>query len=853
MRAGPLPRDLPLALLRLGRRFPATILVATALAWVAIGLTATRVPVETDVLSLVPRDNAVMQEYARTAERFGSVDTVLVVIRLEPGADLEPVLEFADHLAASLRAWELVDWVEYRLEDPTAAAAPLLDRATLFLDPEQLEALLTRLRAPDLGGEAERLRAQLLAPQSVVTKDLLRVDPLGLLPRVLERVRLGGVGARLDPATGCLVDPRRSMLLMLAKPTRPAPDLRFDQQLAAGMAERVRQAEADWRAAGWEGEPPRVELTGSHFVTLEDSSLIRRDVVLNLTSSLVGVMLLFALAFRRPAALVFAFVPLFTGLALTLAFAAVGLGRLNTLTASSGALLIGLGIDFVTVLYGRYIEARDSGLDHDRAVDQIGAGSGPPILIGAVTTAATFYAFLVTDFRGLWELGLLTGTGILLVMAAVFLLLPPLLGLGRRRACGRGPRLYLHSFGSDLLCRLCLRHRWPTVVVAAAVTVALGFSMRGLEFDDDIRNMRSAGNRAVALRDEVMTAFGMRFSPMMVRVDGASEGEAVEAARELVPELEALVEAEVLASVDTVATVVPPLEQQRQVIARLASARADFAGLTDRLEAALRGAGLSPEAFRAGLEHTRRAFEVTAPMSVADLAGTPLERMVSRYLAHHDGGVSTAVYCYPPAEKWRRTVPPQLAELVRRHPGTALVGTNVISAELRRIVWKDSVRATLFGLVLVAGLLWADLRSWRAAVLALLPTALGLVWMLGAMAALGLAVNFLNIFVITMLVGIGIDYGVHLLHRWEEEGGAPEAVGETAKAIAVAALTTVVGFGSLVTSHFPGLRSVGGAAILGVGAAALLSVSLLPVLLSWLRPRLGPGGATGGEGRCDGS
>ena len=96
-----------------------------------------------------------------------------------------------------------------------------------------------------------------------------------------------------------------------------------------------------------------------------------------------------------------------------------------------------------------------------------------------------------------------------------------------------------------------------------------------------------------------------------------------------------------------------------------------------------------------------------------------------------------------------------------------------------------------------------------------------------------------------MLIGIGVDYGVHLLHRWQEADGATAALGETAKAIAVAALTTMVGFGSLATSHFPGLRSVGAAALLGTAFTALLSLTLLPALLV----RGGGGVEAGGDDR----
>jgi len=218
-------------------------------------------------------------------------------------------------------------------------------------------------------------------------------------------------------------------------------------------------------------------------------------------------------------------------------------------------------------------------------------------------------------------------------------------------------------------------------------------------------------------------------------------------------------------------------------------------------------------------------------LSLADLEGTPLARVVDRYVVSADHEASAVIYCYPPLGQWRRGASPALEELVARTPGAILAGTNVISAELRRIVWDDAVKASVLGMVLVFLLMWADLGGPLKALLALVPLVVGMVWMLGGMAVLGMRLNFFNIFVLTMIIGIGVDYGVHLLHRWYESGGDPQALAETGKAITVAALTTVVGFGSLVLSHYPGLRSVGAAAILGALSTAALSITLLPVLL----------------------
>ena len=836
MNDGLLPRRLPLALVSFGGRHPKTVIAVAMLAWLVAAGLATRLRVETDILSLVPRDNPVVQAFVTTIERFGTVDTLLVVVRIDDGSDLEGVVAFADALALELGQWDLIDWVEYRMSRSAETAVPLLDRSTLFLDPVQVDELLHRLTDDALPVQAEQIRASLLAPQSVATKELLSRDPMGLLAKILTKARFGGVGLKVDPETGYLVDRNRRLLLMLAKPVRPAQDLDFDRLLVDGLAGKVEAANSAWIAEGWEGPTPVVEFTGGYLVVLSDSRLITDDAIVGAVSALIGVLFLFLLAFRRPSTLAFAFFPLVTGLGLALVFVSLYLGRLNSLTSASGGLLIGLGIDFVIVLYARYVDERGQGADHWQALDAMGRYTGLGVLLGAVTTAATFYAFLVTDFKGLSELGLLTGSGILLLMVAVFLLLPALLTIVYGRTT-EVPRLNIHSFGSDLLYRASTARPTLTLILAGGMTVLAIGLMTTLDFDDDIQNMRSKDNPGIALRDEVMGAFGLRFTPMTVRVDGRNEAEALERARELLPQIESLVDGEILANVDAIAGIVPPIEAQRAVIARLRDEQVRLQGVDERLARALAEAGLNPEAFADGLQHLRKALAVERPLALSDLAGTPLERVVDRYVAHYEDGVSTAIYCYPPAGRWRRQAPPKLEQLVARYDWAVLASPVVVSAELRRIVWGDAVWAAVIGMVAVFLLMWADLGSPIRALVALLPLGLGMIWMLGAMALFGLKVNFMNIFVMTMVIGIGVDYGVHLLHRWYETDGDPEALSSTAKAIAVAALTTIVGFGSLVLSHFPGLRSVGAAAILGALCTAAASITVLPVVLSKLQRR----------------
>ncbi len=829
-----LPRRLPALLLGIGARRPVLVLLLGAALVVLAVVLAFHVQIETDVLSLVPRDDPVIDAFRTTIERFGSVDMLIGVVEVPEGEPLDASLGAADLLADRLRESKMIRWVEYRLQEPETTILPILDHATLFLTPGQLDAFLDGLTGEGALRTARHLHDMLSSPQGIALKRLYALDPAGLVPSLLGRLDTGGVGATFDPETGYMVDPGRRFVLVMARPVHAAQDIVFARRLA-GELERVRaDVLTRWREEGWEGTPPRIRFTGGYVIAWGDQKIIVGDLKIGVLSSIVGVLLLFLLAFRRPGALVHAFVPLLVGLAGTFVFAAVALGHLNSVTSAFAALLIGLGVDFVIVLYGRYAEERAAGQDHRTAVETLGRHTAVGVLLGATTTAATFLAFTVTRFRGLSELGLLTGVGILILMGTVFLLLPALLGFGRG-----GPQrwrgLHLRSFGIDDLASVALRSPGRTVVVALLLTVLVALGLPRLRFNDDIRSMRAAGNPGVVLRQQVMDAFGLRFTPMMVRVDGPDAEAVLESASRMLPDLHRLVDGRTLASVNSIADVVPPPSVQRAVIRRLRERVPDPDAVVADFEKALRKEGLNPAAFAAGLAHLRRSLAVDHPLSLEDLEGTPLEHVVERYLVVGNGTASTAIYCYPPAGRWRREAPPALERVVARFPGAVLTGPNVVSKRLREIVWGDAFHAAGVGLVVVFLLMAADLGGVRRAAVALLPLAFGLVWMLGLMGWLGFEVNLMNIFVVTMVIGIGVDYGIHLVHRWQESGGDPQAVGGTSRAVIVAALTTMVGFGSLVLSHFPGLRSIGAAAIFGAFFSAIGAIVLLPALLHWGR------------------
>jgi hypothetical protein len=146
-------------------------------------------------------------------------------------------------------------------------------------------------------------------------------------------------------------------------------------------------------------------------------------------------------------------------------------------------------------------------------------------------------------------------------------------------------------------------------------------------------------------------------------------------------------------------------------------------------------------------------------------------------------------------------------------------------------------RAVILGAVLMALVLLVDLRSVRSVLLASIPLVLGLVWMLGGMRLLGISYNFANLVAVPLILGVGIDNGVHVIHRMRLEGceGMSVVLRHTGRAILMGSLTTMIGFGSLALAEHRGLASLGIVLILGVGSCLVTSTVVLPNLLVALR------------------
>ncbi|MCK4957020.1 MAG: MMPL family transporter, partial [Candidatus Cloacimonetes bacterium] len=168
-----------------------------------------------------------------------------------------------------------------------------------------------------------------------------------------------------------------------------------------------------------------------------------------------------------------------------------------------------------------------------------------------------------------------------------------------------------------------------------------------------------------------------------------------------------------------------------------------------------------------------------------------------------------------------------------------ITGMPLVFYVLLDIVGQDGKKAAIFAIIIIFLLLLLDFRNIKFALIAMIPLVAGAIWMMGIMQLLGLKLTLLNIMGLPLILGIGVDDGVHILHRYsvEAKGNIPKVFTSTGKAVLITSLTTMLAFGSLKFATYRGLGSLGIALFIGVGACFVVTVTLLPAILQIMENR----------------
>jgi predicted RND superfamily exporter protein len=824
------------------------VLWGTLILGLLSGWLVSRLQLQTDVLNLLPAHAPATGSFVRFLKEFGAGDSLFIVLERKSGGEVESFAPFAGILAERLMATGELKEIQGRL-DPglrESIARQFSAKALLYLNAQDLREMETRLTDGAIQQRVHDLKAKLHSPLSSFTSRWIAQDPFDLWPLFLKYLPTGS----LDPpdSHGVLLSEDRKMILLVAKPKGSAPDIRYDEKLLDKIQDAERTAreifarEKKINPATY-FQDLRVGFAGGYITALEDSRTIKKELILNFTVSLAGVLFLFIFAFRSGMALFYAIIPLLASPLLTLGLFSFLLGRVSEAVGAFSAIILGLSIDFIILLYNRYLEEKNAGQGLQEAMETSLSRTGPGVLTGAVTTAVAYYALFVSDFRGVQELGFLTGSGILISLACAFFLLPALVAWGEKgKRPGKQFRPASSFFHLERLTRISLNHPAWVLGFCAVIFLATAVWAFQVRLNNDPRSLRPAAYSSLILEERIQEKMGEGQETIVVLAENENPDQSLEVQGMLKAKFEsAMARGVPISRFENLTSFIPPLSRQQPNLEWLKAREngpLDPGRIENTFQAALQQEGLRAEPFEAGLKMLQEMLANREILAWKHFEASPLRGIGERFIKKLGRTFTSVAYLHV-----RPGVvdDPQLQTFLRslQGPDIQVTGSKLVQKEMETLMIREAWLVILIALAGVCLLIYLDFRSFRLTAISLLPVILASFWTLGFMGFFKMDLNFMNLVVFTMVLGVGVDYGVHILHRGLESkwGQLEPELDQVGRGVVYAALTTLVGFGSLVLSGYPGLRSMGAVALMGVGFSFLVSLTLVPVLLQKLLPK----------------
>lgn len=806
------------------------VLLFAALTTVLGFVLLARMGLSGDVIDAFPANDPQVRLFRDSLRTFAFADEIAVLVETEDGRPIDPHVPFVEAVAETAARDPRVTDVEL---NPARQAARLFkwEKLPLYLTPEGVDALADRLSRDGAFRQMAENRAALDSPAGAGLEEVISRDPLGLRQVFLAHKSMRGDSPAGASGGGVIVSPDRTQMIFFVRLARTA-DKPVLLKTGAGPVSIVEKARAETLSRWNAPVPLKFRYTGLPVVQHEIQESARGGLALSALSSFALVFLLFRLLFRDGAWLIAAFgATLGAGVAWTYGLIALTYGRLNLFTFFVAAIIIGLGIDYLIHLSHRFWREHSASTDPALAMERTLSSTGASILAGAATTSAAFLSILVTSFVGLHELGVAAALGIAACAGAAFTVAPVIL---LRRAARGAPRRIPSLPGAERIALGSARR--PKTILAAWLTIIFfaGAAAPSLRFDASPESMGLVDSPALATEREVAKIFGHRKNPLMVVIEAPDAMTLLLRLGRVETAVRSLAAEGTLHSARSLSSFFPMPDDQRAALARLGNLRAngrlpDPAHLRSWLSSAADKEGIAwQESFDRYVETVGRFGEISALLTPAEIGSDgPVRHFKS------PDGLKAALYVYPRDGEWTADRLENVGKLVEVSGGVSVTGIHLVLARLKSQVVREVTAASALSFALVAGLVFIRFRRAPDTFAALLPLAAGSALLAGCLAALGIPLNYVNIGLLPMLLGIGIDYGIFVVQGVREEGSAGPGAASVAAAVAIAALTTAVGFGSLVITDFAAIHSMGIVAVIGVAAMAAASLTLLPALMAF--------------------
>ncbi len=778
---------------------PALIPMALMAVLLIALLTLPRIDIDTDVFNLLPAESREVQALQLYQRHFASAQDLLISLRAG-NADQARVL--AEQLAGDLVMHDLATRVLWQAPslDPAERA-----RMAAFLwinqDPQALLGLAQRLAPDQLDATLDESLQNLATSIDAIELARISQDPYGL-SRSIDQA----FGSE-DNTAGQFRSDSGEFRLLVAQP--PAFVI-ADPDQARVWASHLGDYLGAWKDEQAERRSSEIKLTGHLAFVAESGEGLLREIQSAGLATLLFIGALFWIMHRS-------WIPMFRLLGLLLLVLAVSvtighwiLGQLNVVSLGFAAILLGIAADYGMIVHQEVSSHPQRGA-RDHWQNLTGA-----IVWAALTTAAAFLLISRSSLPGLAQLGALVAVGV--ITAAIIMLVGFLIGV-KPKDTGNAPAIAQPPLAMGS------RSIFVFSILLGILSISI-LTSHGLPLvDRGVNSLIGDDGNAHANLAEIERELGTWEADHWLIIEGTDEQTVADRLSGIEKLLDKAIADELIESYQLPATLWPAPDHQQAN----RSLAADLAEDANRLIGHARAFGFTDAAL-VFTEQVLQAWQEMTSVSTTIWPHGPTTDLILRQFLARDQDQGYLVLGRIKADpELPGHILSDLATAANDRAGAWLAAWPLLSQTLIDSMQNDLRRVLLPLILALVVLLWLAFRNLAEVALSLATIGLGLLTLMAVMSLVGWSWNLMNLVGIGLLLGLGVDYNIHMQFSLKRHGGRLDLVhATTGKALLLCGFSTAAGFASLSFVSNEGLASLGRVCAIGILFMCLAAIVLLP-------------------------
>ncbi|MBS1777197.1 MAG: MMPL family transporter [Bacteroidetes bacterium] len=673
----------------------------------------------------------------------------------------------------------------------------------LFLTESDFQRLDTLTQPDAIAKTLEQNKKLLLSPASVVFKQFVAQDPIGMSSLIWKKLSVLQFDPSYELYDGYLLSNNQRRLTFFLKPKHKASETGINSTFFASLNNDLNQ----WRSnhAG-----VHVVYFGGPAVAAGNASQLRTDTIVTLTATVILLMALTYYFFRRKRTPLLLLVPVVYGAAMGMGIVYLVQGSVSVIALGAGAIILGIAIDFSIHFLSHARHAKD--------IPATIAELAHPLTIGSFTTIAAFLSLRFVHTPILQDLGLFAA-GSLTGAALCTLIFLPHFPLGIRH----------ETESKTIFDKMGNWHpeknKWLVLGIFLLTPVMVYFA-QDVEFDSDLMHLNYLSPEMQQAQKEVGDANAMALSSVFVVANGKSGEDALQKLERENTVIQQLSDSGYIKSSSNPIHLLPSLAEQKRRIARWHTfwSKQKQASVLQTIQNVAPGLGFDVKAFSAFEENISRTYN-------------PLDSSATNTIkGFFPGGFSndTSQHYVIAALRVPQTFRSHVFSKLETDKSVTITDRQQGAVQLVDILDNDFNHIALYSSLIVFFALLIGYGRIELAIMAFLPMIVSWIWILGLMSLLGLKFNIVNIIISSLIFGLGDDYAIFTMDGLVEKfKTGSNKLNSVRAAVYVSVATVVIGLGVLLLANHPALKSIAFISVTGLVCVLFISQTLQPFLFNW--------------------